>query len=110
MLIARNVSNTGGNKYVTQKFSSRHLLTFISKNAFRQNIMQMRDTATSILSQPNHEASRSSSRDGISSLDSHAPILQHAATKSSGLRHYTSEDGDDDSFITEGLQRRDGRF
>jgi hypothetical protein len=81
------------------------------QNAFRQNIMQMRDTATSILSLPNNNSRRNSdySRDGLNSLDSQAPMLQY---KSSGLRHYTSEYGDDDSFTMEPpIDRRpDGRF
>jgi hypothetical protein len=39
-------------------------------------------------------------------------MLQYAAPKSSGLRHYTNEEGDDYSFSMEQpIERRpDGRF
>lgn len=65
------------------------------QNAFRQNILQMRDTArASIFSSGAAGSPRSTmySRDGGD--DSQAPLVQHAApTKSSGLRHYVSDDG-----------------
>src|SRR5882762_1334210 len=61
------------------------------QNAFRQNILQMRETArNSILSlgQLSGTASPRSSmlRGDGSSDDSHAPILQYGAGKLSGLR------------------------
>jgi hypothetical protein len=74
------------------------------QTAFRQNILQMRETArNSILSQGSLSARSSMlhhhrDRDGGSSDDSHAPIMQYAS-KSSGLRQATSDDRDDDSSI-----------
>ncbi|KAG5729201.1 hypothetical protein E4T56_gene14559 [Termitomyces sp. T112] len=55
------------------------------QNAFHQNLLQMRETAH----------------------DAHAPILQHAVPKASGLRHYLSDDGSseyDDGLIMSGIQ------
>jgi len=84
------------------------------QNAFHQNLLQMRQTArASILSLPgNGNSVRSTlySRDGMPSDE--APILQHAAPKGSGLRHYM---GDDSSEYDEGMmmqpsRRDDGRF
>ncbi|KAJ7703290.1 hypothetical protein B0H17DRAFT_1042610 [Mycena rosella] len=85
------------------------------QNAFHQNLLQMRQTArASILSLPGHGNSARSTmygRDGMPSDE--APILQHAAPKGSGLRHYM---GDDSSEYDEGMmmqpttQRNDGRF
>ncbi|TFY70183.1 hypothetical protein EVG20_g2833 [Dentipellis fragilis] len=68
------------------------------QNAFRQNIMQMRETArASIFTATNSQRNTMYSRDGAASEDSHAPMLQnaaaHAATKGSGLRYYVSDDG-----------------
>ncbi|KAJ7262266.1 hypothetical protein B0H12DRAFT_1105041 [Mycena haematopus] len=60
------------------------------QNAFHQNLLQMRQTArASILSLPTNGNSVRSTiygRDGMPSDE--APILQHAAPKGSGLRHY----------------------
>ncbi|KAF8973317.1 hypothetical protein BDZ97DRAFT_1780804 [Flammula alnicola] len=84
------------------------------QNAFHQNLMNMRETArASILSLPNNGGSRDyGSRDP--SDESHTPILQNAAPKASGLRHYLAEDGSsefDDSLIYSGNARKnDGRF
>ncbi|KAJ7096411.1 hypothetical protein C8R44DRAFT_889718 [Mycena epipterygia] len=83
------------------------------QNAFHQNLLQMRQTArASILSLPgNGNSARSTmySRDGMPSDE--APILQHAAPKGSGLRHYMA---DDSSEYEEGMmmqpKRDDGRF
>ncbi|ETW80398.1 hypothetical protein HETIRDRAFT_321297 [Heterobasidion irregulare TC 32-1] len=65
------------------------------QNAFRQNILQMRDTArASIFSSGAAGSPRSTmySRDGGDDLQ--APLVQHGApTKSSGLRNYVSDDG-----------------
>jgi len=74
------------------------------QNAFRQNIMQMRETArASIFTSPNGGSRRSTlySREGINTEDSQAPMLQHAAPKASGLRHYVSDDGsyEDDGLV-----------
>ncbi|KAI0081314.1 hypothetical protein K474DRAFT_1656818 [Panus rudis PR-1116 ss-1] len=71
------------------------------QNAFRQNILQMQETArNSIMSMPisgaNSQRNSLYSRDGINSEDSQMPML-HAANKSSGLRHYVSDDGLGDS-------------
>lgn len=69
----------------------------------------MRETArASILSLPgNGNSVRSTmySRDGAFSED--APILQNAAPKASGLRHYLSDDGS--SEYDEGLLMQPGR-
>jgi hypothetical protein len=58
------------------------------QNAFHQNLLQMRQTA--------HEA----------------PILQHAAPKGSGLRHYLGDDSSeyDDGMMMEPTSRQEGRF
>ncbi|KAH0589359.1 hypothetical protein J132_05569 [Termitomyces sp. J132] len=81
------------------------------QNAFHQNLLQMRETArASILSLPgNGNSTRSTmySRDGAFTDDAHAPILQHAVPKASGLRHYLSDDGSseyDDGLIMSGIQ------
>jgi len=76
------------------------------QNAFRQNILQMRETArNSVLSmgqQSGTTSNRSSTlyqpREREGSDDSHAPILQYAAGKPSGLRRPTDEE-DDSSII-----------
>ncbi|KAJ7084299.1 hypothetical protein B0H15DRAFT_848562 [Mycena belliarum] len=71
------------------------------QNAFHQNLLQMRQTArASILSPGNGNSPRSTmyGRDGMHSDE--APILQHAAPKGSGLRHYM---GDDSSEYDEGM-------
>ncbi|KDR75935.1 hypothetical protein GALMADRAFT_68174 [Galerina marginata CBS 339.88] len=80
------------------------------QNAFHQNLMQMRETArASILSLRN---TGDNSRD---SDESQTPILNGGGPKSSGLRHYTADDGssefDDSLMIHSGNTRRnDGRF
>jgi hypothetical protein len=85
------------------------------QNAFRQNIMNMRQSARdSILSLPKNGnfSNRSSamySHDGGMSEDSQAPMMAHAATKASGLRQQYYDDTEyDDGMVTE--QRHDGRF
>ncbi|KAI9442362.1 hypothetical protein H4582DRAFT_1276672 [Lactarius indigo] len=64
------------------------------QNAFRQNILQMHETArNSIFTNPG-SVSRRSALFGTTTEDANAPMLQHAAPapKSSGLRHYVGED------------------
>jgi len=82
------------------------------QNAFHQNLLQMRQTArASILSLPgNGNSARSTvySRDGMPSDE--APILQHAAPKGSGLRHYMADDSSDEGMMMQPSQRDDGRF
>ncbi|OCB90650.1 hypothetical protein A7U60_g2085 [Sanghuangporus baumii] len=90
------------------------------QNAFRQNIMQMRDTArASLLSLPNGASGSGSnsarstlySRDGGSD-ESNMPILQNSGTKGSGLRHqqYTkSMEGDEYDGTYEMLTGQCGR-
>lgn len=60
----------------------------------------MQETArNSLMSLPigmNSQRESMYSRDGINSEDSQIPIL-HSANKSSGLRHYVSDDGLGDS-------------
>ncbi|KAJ6593814.1 hypothetical protein B0H19DRAFT_1092105 [Mycena capillaripes] len=84
------------------------------QNAFHQNLLQMRQTArASILSLPNNGNSARSTlygRDGMPSDE--APILQHAAPKGSGLRHYLGDDGSeyDEGMMMQPSRRDDGRF
>ncbi|KAF9461321.1 hypothetical protein BDZ94DRAFT_1167869 [Collybia nuda] len=87
------------------------------QNAFHQNLLQMRETArASILSLPgNGNSPRSTmySRDGAFSDDAHAPIIQNAAPKASGLRHYLADDGSsefDDGLMMQPGKKVDGRF
>jgi len=82
----------------------RRMQYWREQNAFRQNIMQMRETArNSVLSLGGTGSARSSTlyqtrdRDG-SSDDSHAPILQFAAGRSSSLRK-PMPDEDEDHFM-----------
>lgn len=76
------------------------------QNAFRQNIMQMQETARMSLMSlplPGNASQRTSlySRDGINSEDSQVPML-HAASKSSALRNYVSDaDVGDDGYGNE---------
>ncbi|KAH7888578.1 hypothetical protein F5I97DRAFT_717186 [Phlebopus sp. FC_14] len=77
------------------------------QNAFRQNIMQMRETArTSILSLPGQgDSNRSTMYSRTGSEESSVPMLQHAATRASGLRQYILEDGSDDGNAVHGERR-----
>ncbi|KAL4074119.1 hypothetical protein V8B97DRAFT_747531 [Scleroderma yunnanense] len=67
------------------------------QNAFRQNILQMRDTArTSILSLPGHSSNRSTMCSRAGSDESSTPMLQsHSPYNASGLRNYVLDDGSD---------------
>ncbi|KAI0768849.1 hypothetical protein BD413DRAFT_562125 [Trametes elegans] len=83
------------------------------QNAFRQNIMQMQQTARNSLMSftPTGGSPRSTiyGREGLQSEDSQAPML-HAASKSSALRYYVSDDGsqfDDKSDEDLMMRRRD---
>jgi len=87
------------------------------QKAFRDNILQMRDTANEILAtNPSSRRSTIYSREGAGSSESQASILPHGAAKSSGLRHYMSDESSefDDSLMTAApipIERRpDGRF
>lgn len=65
------------------------------QNAFRQNIMQMQETARhSIMSLPTGSGDRTSfqSRDGTLSADSQMPMLRGNGNRSSALRHFVSGD------------------
>ncbi|KAI0373519.1 hypothetical protein BV20DRAFT_989308 [Pilatotrama ljubarskyi] len=65
------------------------------QNAFRQNIMQMQETARNSLMTFTPGGSPRSTmygRDQVQSEDSQVPML-HAASKSSALRYYVSDDG-----------------
>jgi hypothetical protein len=68
------------------------------QNAFRQNIMQMHETARNSLFTAPGSVSRRSALFGTTTTteDGNTPMLDHAvpASKSSGLRHYVSEDND----------------
>ncbi|KAJ7287630.1 hypothetical protein C8J57DRAFT_1117621 [Mycena rebaudengoi] len=77
------------------------------QNAFHQSLLQMRQTArASILSLPGNGNSGHNSM-----YADEQPILQHAAPKGSGLRHYV---GDDSSEYDEGMmqhtKQHDNRF
>lgn len=53
------------------------------------------------------------SREGTHSDDAHAPILQNAAPKGSGLRHYMGDDGSseyDEGVMMQPTRKVDGRF
>ncbi|KAJ7462195.1 hypothetical protein B0H11DRAFT_2054567 [Mycena galericulata] len=82
------------------------------QNAFHQNLLQMRQTArASILSLPgNGNSARSTmySRDGMHADE--VPIVQHAAPKGSGLRHYMADDSSDEGMMMQPSTRDDGRF
>jgi len=87
------------------------------QNAFRQNIMNMRQSARdSILSLPrNGGASNRStmySHDGIMSEESQAPILAHQAVKPSGLRqpYYDDNNSEYDDGIVMPSHQQQGRF
>ncbi|KAI0051223.1 hypothetical protein FA95DRAFT_354626 [Auriscalpium vulgare] len=63
------------------------------QNAFRQNILQMRETArASVFGSPDG-ASRRGTLFGVATEDSAMPMLTNAAPKGSGLRYYVGEDG-----------------
>ncbi|KAI0633879.1 hypothetical protein C8Q77DRAFT_1057078 [Trametes polyzona] len=82
------------------------------QNAFRQNIMQMQETARTSLMDFTPGASPRSTlygREQLQSEDSQAPML-HQASKSSALRYYVSDDGsqiDDRSDEDLMMRRRD---
>jgi len=86
------------------------------QNAFRQNIMNMRQSARdSILSMPrNGNLSNRSSTMYSMSEDSQVPMMAHAATKASGLRQQYYDDNsteyDDGMAIQSAEPRHDGRF
>ncbi|KAI8994084.1 hypothetical protein BD414DRAFT_565903 [Trametes punicea] len=82
------------------------------QNAFRQNILQMQETArNSLMSFTPTGSPRSTmyGRDQVQSEDSQMPML-HGASKSSALRYYVSDDGsqiDDRSDEDLMMRRRD---
>ncbi|KAJ7346526.1 hypothetical protein DFH08DRAFT_779901 [Mycena albidolilacea] len=79
------------------------------QNAFHQNLLQMRQTARASILSLNGNSARSTmyGRDGLPSDE--APILQHAAPKGSGLRHYLGDDSSeyDDGMMMEPTPRRE---
>jgi len=86
------------------------------QNAFRQNILQMRETARNSILSLGQLSGTASPRSSVlhhghggdgSSDDSHALILQYGAGKMSGLRKPTDED-DDDSLLR--MPRAQGKF
>eukprot|EP00919_Chromeraceae_sp_WS-2016_P066796 GHVR01158002.1.p1 GENE.GHVR01158002.1~~GHVR01158002.1.p1 ORF type:complete len:214 (+),score=11.66 GHVR01158002.1:286-927(+) len=78
------------------------------QNAFRQNIMQMRETArASILSLPGQgNSNRSTMYSRANSEESAAPILQHSVNKASGLRQHFSDEGSlyDEGIVMQGTR------
>jgi hypothetical protein len=87
------------------------------QNAFRQNILQMQESARhSIMSSGigGQGSPRSTlySRDGVQSEDSQLPML-NPTSKSSALRHQLSDDGfdgSDESLVVQRADRHDNRF
>jgi hypothetical protein len=83
---------------LTHRFS--HL-----QNAFRQNILQMHETAqASIFLNPG--SSRRSALFGVTTEDSQTPMLQYNGNPTSGVRQYTGEDGSYESGYDEQLVMR----
>jgi len=89
-----------------EKEREKRIQYWREQNAFRQNILQMRDTArASLLSLPlganNTDSVRSTlySREGMSSEESQVPMLSTSQPKASGLRHHISEDGERDEDL-----------
>ncbi|KAF7971809.1 hypothetical protein HWV62_19895 [Athelia sp. TMB] len=81
------------------------------QNAFRQNIMNMRQSARdSILSLPRNHSNRSTmySHEGGSEDGSQIPIITHAATKASGLRQQYYDDNSE--AYDDQQQHEGGRF
>jgi len=79
------------------------------QNAFRQNILQMHETAqASIFLHPGGSSRRLSPQFGTASEDSHAPILQYDHTAAAGVRHHRTEEGlfEDGYDTTENLVMR----
>ena len=64
------------------------------QNAFRQNIMQMQESARASIFSATPHGSRRSTMFGVTTEDSQAPMLQNAEPKGSGLRYYVGEDGE----------------
>ncbi|KAJ3523185.1 hypothetical protein NM688_g8768 [Phlebia brevispora] len=81
------------------------------QNAFRQNIMQMQETARHSIMTMSHAGNNSPrstmySREGVTSEDSQMPML-NAQSKSSALRYQVSDDGFDGSEESIMIQRVD---
>jgi len=80
------------------------------QNAFRQNILQMHETAqASIFLNPG--SSRRSALFGVTTEDSQTPMLQYGGNTNSGLRQYaggqySGEDGSYESGFDEQLVMR----
>lgn len=88
------------------------------QNAFRQNIMQMQESARHSIMSMSGAAGQGSprstlySREGVQSEDSQMPML-NAGSKSSALRHQFSDDGfdgSDESLVARRPERHDARF
>ena len=88
------------------------------QNAFRQNIMQMQESARHSIMSLSGAATGGSprstlySRDGVQTEDSQMPML-NTTSKASGLRHQFSDDGfdgSDESLVIKRADRHDDRF
>ncbi|KAI0344561.1 hypothetical protein BDW22DRAFT_1427253 [Trametopsis cervina] len=86
------------------------------QNAFRQNIMQMQESARHSLMSLSHNGVQGSSprstmysRDGVQSEDSQIPML-NSTKKSSALRHHFSDDGFDASHESLVADRSDRQY
>ena len=96
---------------LTRSLTKSDIRTY--QNAFRQNILQMRDTArASLLSlplgaqTPGSNRSTLYSREGMSSEESQLPMLQHAGPKGSGLKHQNyNEEMDRDEYDATNIVR-----
>ena len=64
----------------------------VYQNAFRQNILQMHETAQASIFLHPGDSSRRSAQFGTTTEDSHAPILQYDGT-ASGLRFSGTDEG-----------------
>jgi len=99
-------------RYQRDKERERRAQYWREQNTFRQNILQMRDTATTILQQPTAPSSQRSTIYGGSNESSQASMLHHGMAKGSGLRHYTN-DYEDSGYTPQHAPihpRSDGRF
>ncbi len=108
--------STGASRYVPGGLTSPVTSHRASppQNAFRQNIMQMQETARHSLMSFNTPGGSPRSSQMIPSEDSGAPMT-HGANKSSALRYYVSDDGSQmDDRSDEDLMRKGdpnaGRF
>ena len=97
-----------------EKEREKRIQYWREQNTFRQNILQLRETArTSVLSLPlgatNSDSARSTlySRAEISSDESQAPMLHNPQPKTSNLRYHRSDYSDRDDDLGEVVEERE---